>query len=170
MTSARTTDYRLQRLDASQLILPNAWDIPVRLFAGEGVPIERAAVSELLALLALQDTITALAEQAPELFDHPDPGIVAVALSSDFHKGSGIPIGTTLRTRGVLIPQAVGTDVNCGMRVHLTGWALEQVQPTLDQAGAPPAPPVLSGRAPHRPDLRSAGGPAARRRPRPAGE
>ena len=43
-----------------------------------------------------------------------------------FHKGSGIPIGTTLRTRGVLVPQAVGTDVNCGMRVHLAGWTNAQ--------------------------------------------
>jgi tRNA-splicing ligase RtcB len=133
MTSARATDYRLQRLDASQLALPNAWEIPVRLFAGEGVLIERTAVTELLGLLELQDTIAALARKAPELFDYPDPGIVAVALSSDFHKGSGIPIGTTLRTRGVLVPQAVGTDVNCGMRVHLAGWTLEQVQPVLDQ-------------------------------------
>ncbi|NTV65845.1 MAG: hypothetical protein HGA65_20240, partial [Oscillochloris sp.] len=98
MTSARADDYRLQRIDASQLSLPNPWDIPVRLFAGAGVPIERAAVSELLALLDLQATIAALRRAAPDLFDHPDPGIVAVALSSDFHKGSGIPIGTTLRT------------------------------------------------------------------------
>lgn len=131
MTTARADDYRIQRIDASQLTLPNAWDIPVRLFAGAGVPIERAAVTELLALLDLQATIAALRRAAPDLFDHPDPGIAAVALSSDFHKGSGIPIGTTLRTRGVLVPQAVGTDVNCGMRVHLTGWCLEQVQPAL---------------------------------------
>lgn len=132
MGKARTTDYRLHRLDDNQLSLPNTWDIPVRLFAGPGVPVERAAVTELQELLELQATIGALHAAAPNLFDDANPGVEAVALSSDFHKGSGIPIGTTLRTRGVAVPAAVGRDVNCGMRVGLTGWTVDQVQPHLE--------------------------------------
>jgi tRNA-splicing ligase RtcB (3'-phosphate/5'-hydroxy nucleic acid ligase) len=128
MTAHRKTDYRLRRLDASRLELPNGWGIPVRVFANDGVPIERVAIDELLSLLELQDTIAAMQAAAPELFDHVDAGVEAVSLSSDFHKGRGIPIGTTLKTRGVAVPQAVGTDVNCGMRVMLTGLMLGQIE------------------------------------------
>jgi tRNA-splicing ligase RtcB len=132
MTTHRKTDYRLRRLDASRLELPNAWGIPVRVFANDGVPIERVAIDELLSLLELQDTIAAMQVAAPDLFDDADAGVEAVSLSSDFHKGRGIPIGTTLKTRGVAVPQAVGTDVNCGMRVMLTGLTLGQVEGNLD--------------------------------------
>src|SRR6266542_6273271 len=131
MTNYRKTDYRLRRLDANRLELPNDYGIPVRIFANDGVPIERAAVDELVGLLELQTTIARMHEAAPELFDG-EAGVEAVSLSSDFHKGAGIPIGTTLKTRGVLVPQAVGTDVNCGMRVVLTGLTYDQVEGRLD--------------------------------------
>ncbi|KAB8142296.1 RtcB family protein [Chloroflexia bacterium SDU3-3] len=125
------SDYRLRRQDAYRLELPNRHGVPVRIFASEQVPIERTAVDELEQLLDTQQTIEALQAAAPDLFEG-DASIEAVSLSSDFHRGSGIPIGTTLRTRGVLVPQAVGTDVNCGMRVNLTGLSYEQVAPHLD--------------------------------------
>ncbi len=131
MTSHRKTDYRLRRLDANRLELPNDRGIPVRIFANDGVPIERAAVDELLGLLELQETIARMLSAAPELFDG-DAGVEAMSLSSDFHRGAGIPIGTTLKTRGVAVPQAVGTDVNCGMRVHQTGLTYDQVEGRLD--------------------------------------
>lgn len=131
--SKRTDDYRLRRLDAFRLDLPNQHNIPVRLFAGDGVPIERAAVSELMSLLELETTIQRLHAAAPHLFDHANPGIERIALSSDFHKGKGIPVGTSLLTRGVAVPSAVGSDVNCGMRCTLTTWTLDQVQPHLDR-------------------------------------
>ena len=69
MTSHRKTDYRLRRLDANRLELPNDRGIPVRIFANDGVPIERAAVDELLGLLELQETIARMLLAAPELFD-----------------------------------------------------------------------------------------------------
>jgi tRNA-splicing ligase RtcB len=131
MTNHRKTDYRLRRLDANRLELRNDYGIPVRIFANDGVPIERAAVDELLGLLELQETIARMLSAAPELFDG-EAGVEAVSLSSDFHRGAGIPIGTTLKTRGVAVPQAVGTDVNCGMRVHLTGLTYDQVAGRLD--------------------------------------
>lgn len=54
-------------------------------------------------------------------------------LTSDFHTGAGIPIGTVLRTRGALIPQTVGNDVNCGMRLETTAFTVDQVRPRLDE-------------------------------------
>ncbi len=44
----------------------------------------------------------------PFLFKH-------VALMPDAHSGYGMPIGGVLVTKGVIIPNAVGVDIGCGM-------------------------------------------------------
>ncbi len=38
-----------------------------------------------------------------------------VAVMADCHEGFGMPIGGVLATRGVVIPNAVGVDIGCGM-------------------------------------------------------
>lgn len=38
-----------------------------------------------------------------------------VAVMPDCHAGCGMPIGTVLATKGVIIPNAVGVDIGCGM-------------------------------------------------------
>lgn len=38
-----------------------------------------------------------------------------VALMPDTHQGFGMPIGGVLATKGVIIPNAVGVDIGCGM-------------------------------------------------------
>lgn len=38
-----------------------------------------------------------------------------LALMPDLHGGKGMPIGTVLATRNVVIPNAVGVDIGCGM-------------------------------------------------------
>jgi len=38
-----------------------------------------------------------------------------VAIMSDSHQGYGMPIGGVLATKGVVIPNAVGVDIGCGM-------------------------------------------------------
>jgi len=38
-----------------------------------------------------------------------------IALMPDVHQGYGVPIGCVLCTRGVIIPNAVGVDIGCGM-------------------------------------------------------
>lgn len=47
-----------------------------------------------------------------------------IAIMSDSHQGYGMPIGGVLATKGVVIPNAVGKDIGCGMlavRTSLTG-------------------------------------------------
>lgn len=40
----------------------------------------------------------------------------------DFHKGSTIPVGSVVvSSHDVVIPGAIGTDINCGMRLHHMG-------------------------------------------------
>lgn len=123
-------DPRLVRTDDSWLSLPNPFGVPVDLCAGPGVPIESAAIDELLTVLETSETLRALAAATPGLAE--EPRIDRVVCTPDFHKGAGIPIGTVLRTTGALIPQAVGNDINCGMRVEATGLTVDRVRPHLD--------------------------------------
>lgn len=61
------------------------------------------------------DTIDAMAwkqisnlASLPFVFDH-------IAIMPDAHGGVGMPIGGVLATKGVVIPNAVGVDIGCGM-------------------------------------------------------
>jgi tRNA-splicing ligase RtcB (3'-phosphate/5'-hydroxy nucleic acid ligase) len=106
------------------------------LFPSDG-PIEAKAVEQALAF--------ARARPAPEIADASgkdagsasarSPGASAlgeadlrldaegepfaeVSLAPDAHPGSsGTPVGLTARTRGFWLPSAIGTDINCGMRL-----------------------------------------------------
>jgi len=49
----------------------------------------------------------------PEVSDH-------VALMPDAHGGFGVPIGCVFPTEGVVIPNAVGVDIGCGMQAVRT--------------------------------------------------
>lgn len=127
-----TQDPRLRRLDATRLQIDNRHGIPAVLFANEQVPVEAAAVTELLELLELQETVAQVARAAPDSFDEA-PAIAQVAVTPDFHKARGIPVGTVLATRGFVVPQAIGNDINCGMRLHVTSLRAEQVTGRLDE-------------------------------------
>ena len=47
------------------------------------------------------------------------PFTVAVASMPDIHQGVGVPIGTVLATKNVVIPNAVGVDIGCSMTASL---------------------------------------------------
>lgn len=64
---------------------------------------------------------TAIA-QAKNLANLPF-AISRIALMPDTHMGYGMPIGGVLATKGVIVPNAVGADIGCGMiavKTHLT--------------------------------------------------
>lgn len=124
-------DSRLQRLDDGWLELDNPAGVPTRICAAADVPIESSAIDELLTVLETAGTLRTLAEATGVL--DLEPRIDQVVCTPDFHKGAGIPIGTVLRTVGALIPQAVGNDINCGMRVEVTSLSVDGVRPRLDQ-------------------------------------
>lgn len=50
-----------------------------------------------------------------------------VAIMPDVHAGKGMPIGGVLATRGVVIPNAVGVDIGCGMCAVKTSLNREQL-------------------------------------------
>ena len=82
-----------------------------------GFPLEGAALRQLANLAAVA---------------HPSGGRVArVCATPDFHPGdgrAGIAIGSVLGTEGLVVPAAVGTDINCGMRLHTMDIDVDRFQ------------------------------------------
>ncbi len=124
-------DTRLTRTSQTRLEVQNPFAIPTTIFANEAVPLERKAVDELLRLLEVQTTLEHLQKVLPE--DYPaDARLERVILTPDFHKAQGIPVGTVLQTKGFVIPQAMGNDINCGMRLHKTSLKPEAILANLE--------------------------------------
>jgi len=64
--------------------------------------------------LWLDDIEESALAQAKNLAMHPF-AVHHVALMPDAHEGYGMPIGGVLATKEVVIPNAVGVDIGCGM-------------------------------------------------------
>lgn len=102
--------------------------VPVRFFRNNEVKFENNALEELERLLLLSETINKLKNYDTNFFADKNAELVEVAITPDFHKGSGIPIGTVMLTQGLVVPQAIGNDVNCGMRLYTTNITEDRVK------------------------------------------
>jgi tRNA-splicing ligase RtcB len=76
----------------------------MKVITTENVPIK----------LWLDDIEEGALEQARNLANLPFV-FKHVAIMPDSHQGYGMPIGGVLATKGVVIPNAVGVDIGCGM-------------------------------------------------------
>jgi tRNA-splicing ligase RtcB len=95
----------------------------MKIYEGKNVPIkswcenpEEGAIEQARNLASL-----------PFIFKH-------VALMPDTHQGYGMPIGGVIATKGVIIPNAVGVDIGCGMcamKTSLTDLSIEQLKRIL---------------------------------------
>jgi tRNA-splicing ligase RtcB (3'-phosphate/5'-hydroxy nucleic acid ligase) len=58
---------------------------------------------------------------------HPGGGKVDRTFATpDFHPGNtGVAIGSVIQTQGMVVPAAVGSDINCGMRLHVVDLSVE---------------------------------------------
>jgi tRNA-splicing ligase RtcB len=85
---------------------------PAEVLLPPDLPVEGKAFRQLANLAALK---------------HPGGGsVLRVRATPDFHPGdSGVAIGSVLHTRGLVVPAAVGTDINCGMRLHVADLGVE---------------------------------------------
>lgn len=57
-----------------------------------------------------------------------------IAIMPDSHQGYGMPIGGVLATKGVIIPNAVGVDIGCGMcalKTSLTGIETDKLKTVM---------------------------------------
>lgn len=93
---------------------------PAEILLPAELPLESKAVIQLANLAACY---------------HPDGGRVCRSCASpDFHPGdSGVAIGSVVENDDLLIPQATGKDVNCGMRLHVSDISLETFLSKKDQ-------------------------------------
>jgi tRNA-splicing ligase RtcB len=114
-----------RRIDDVRVRIDNPYEIPITLFAREDVGVEPDGIAQLLQVASLEQTLDFIdrEERGGRIgpFWGGDRGrIAAIVLTPDFHKGSGIPVGTVIDARGFVIPGAVGNDVCCGMRLLAT--------------------------------------------------
>jgi tRNA-splicing ligase RtcB len=113
----------LRRLDHVRVAIDNPYGVPATLFARDEVPIEADAVEQALGVMSVQRELDALGGGAR---------LRRAVFTPDFHKGGGIPVGTVLKADGFVLPQAVGSDVNCGMRLVVTDVTAAELAPRLD--------------------------------------
>ena len=59
-----------------------------------------------------------------------------VCLMPDTHAGKGMPIGGVIATKGVIIPNAVGVDIGCGMVFTATNIKLEDIKDVMTGNGS----------------------------------
>jgi tRNA-splicing ligase RtcB len=89
-------------------------DAPVaEVLLPSGLPVEAKALKQLANLASVR---------------HPAGGCVCRACATpDFHPGdAGIAIGSVIETEGQIIPAAVGSDINCGMRLHVVDLTIDE--------------------------------------------
>ena len=56
-------------------------------------------------------------------------------LMPDTHQGKGMPIGGVIAADGVIIPNAVGVDIGCGMNFVSTNIKAEDMKPVMTGNG-----------------------------------
>lgn len=102
----------------------------VSLFLPDGMKPDKKAVDELKRMMQIEQTVARMREMG-SFFENADSSVVKAALTPDFHKGAGIPIGTVLMTEGFVVPQAMGNDINCGMRLYTTDLKESELESRL---------------------------------------
>lgn len=128
-----TVDWLIERLNDNCCQIHNELDLDVKLFANADVSVDREAFKELFDFLdvhrAVSDILAGEKAGAFSFFEDQSVGIKRVVLTPDFHKGSGIPIGTVVENTGFVIPAAIGNDICCGMRLLVTDLPTEKLEP-----------------------------------------
>jgi len=106
------------------------WEIPKSFRKSMRVPARIYATEEILED-ALSDRSVEQLVNVTSL-----PGIVNFAIAMpDIHEGYGFPIGgigATEYPEGALSPAGIGFDQNCGMRILLSEYSKEDIEPFLE--------------------------------------
>lgn len=110
------------RIDENRVRVSTHNGMDITLFANKDVPVDRASLRETTGIASIQDTIEILKKDG---FLDSSSEISRAVLTPDFHKGSGIPVGTVLDAKGFIIPKCIGRDINCSMRFIATDLSEE---------------------------------------------
>lgn len=115
------------RISNSCCSIDNGLGLDVRLFANENVSIDKEAFEELFDFLDVHRAVRDVVDSEKDFFGE-DAKINRVVLTPDFHKGSGVPVGTVVEAKGFVIPKAIGNDICCGMRLIATDIPAEKLE------------------------------------------
>lgn len=91
--------------------------IPIKIWLGSMEDMEEKCLNQAIHLASL-----------PFAADH-------IALMPDTHAGKGMPIGGVIACRNVVIPNAVGVDIGCGMAFVQTDIPVNVLRETLTGSG-----------------------------------
>ena len=102
----------MKRLDANRLLIPRegAMNVDAIVYASNAIRIEDDAIRQLMDAASL-------------------PTVHKCLATPDLHLGYGVPIGCVVGLREIVVPAAVGYDVNCGMRVLTTPVKRHEIDP-----------------------------------------
>src|SRR5271170_6937454 len=103
-------------------------DLDIQLFGTEDVKFEAEAFEQLFEFTDIARAIDDLRRVEPD-FLGDDARIERIVLTPDFHRGSGVPVGTVISARNLVMPQATGNDICCGMRLLTTDLSAEALEP-----------------------------------------
>ena len=129
-------DTVLRRENSALIRVTNDYGIPITLIARADVAVEAEGIEELLQFVSLEQTLAAIWQKERDGLIAPFWGdekgyISSIVLTPDFHKGSGIPVGTVFDARGFVVPRAVGNDICCGMRLAVADTTEDELRPHL---------------------------------------
>lgn len=119
-----------ERVSADIVHLTTSSGLTIRLFANQDVPIDTKSIESVENIGKIAGDIACLrktdffgGDQTADLF--------GVILTPDFHKGSGIPVGTVMETSGFVLPRSAGRDIGCGMRVCVTDLPADAIKSVI---------------------------------------
>ena len=92
---------------------------PIEVLLAPGHPLDARAAQQLVDFASTR---------------HPAGGRVVRAFATpDLHPGSLVPVGCVVATTtDLVIPAAIGTDINCGMRLHVADISVNQLMAKRD--------------------------------------
>jgi len=94
----------------------NKEDTQAHVLLPHPLPLEEKAVEQLLNFASVN-------------VPNSQGKVCAARATPDFHPGAIAPVGSIVATtEDLVIPAAIGTDINCGMRLFTTGLNYEQAQ------------------------------------------
>lgn len=120
-------NWKVNRVSDACCHIDNPLNLDVKLFANKDVFIENEAFEELFDFLDVERAVRDIHDAKLSYLD-PSAKISRVALTPDFHKGSGVPVGTAAEAHGFVIPKAIGNDICCGMRLLATDIPVSKLE------------------------------------------
>ncbi len=119
--------WKINRVSGACCDIQNDLNLDVKLFANEKVFVENEAFQELFDFLDVERAVRDIHQSHPDFLEKGSQ-VNRVVLTPDFHKGSGVPVGTVAEMQGFVVPKAIGNDICCGMRLLATDLPVEKLE------------------------------------------